>query len=228
MNFIDILIKMINSFSKNKTAPSEFSKDQLAYYWNNKWKHKIITYKAQKGIERDPRTYIFNKSYILEKVIRKMKLPKEDNKKAYAILLWVMRNIKYTGDKELHQQKEYWQTPEETIALKKGDCEDGALLIKSLALVAGISDYKMKICCGNVKGGAHAYVIYLRENIDDFRKGTWCVLDWVYWPSLLPVEKRKEHKDEIKYLDIWFTFNKEFTFAQHKAEYSKGKLIKKS
>jgi len=214
MSFLDFLQSL---FKQEKPKPQINN----AYYWNNRWKHNKVIYKAQKNIKRDVRTYIFDYSYLLEDISKRFK--GSHDQKALQILKWVIRNIRYKGDKEVHNQREYWQNPEETLNRKTGDCEDGALLVKSLALVSGIPDYKIKICAGNVKGGGHAYVIYLRERKKNKENSTWCILDWCYWPNYLPIARRKEHKDEENYYDIWWTFNKEFTFAQKKAEYSKGK-----
>jgi len=45
---------------------------------------------------------------------------------------WVMRNITWTSDYDLYYNLEYWARPDETIMSGRGDCEDRAILTKSL------------------------------------------------------------------------------------------------
>ena len=40
----------------------------------------------------------------------------------------VNESITYAKDKELHNKRDYWQTPEQTLLSLKGDCEDYAIL----------------------------------------------------------------------------------------------------
>jgi len=95
-------------------------------------------------------------------------------------------------------------------------CEDGAILIKSLSLVAGIPDWKVKVNAGHVKGGGHAYCTYIRDN------DTQCIMDWCYWPNRKQVNDRPKLEDEKNYYEIWFSFNREYTFAPKHTTYSKG------
>jgi predicted transglutaminase-like cysteine proteinase len=185
-----------------------------ARYWTKKWPQAPIIYHAQYGRPRDVRTFIFRHSHILENAIEKRGLiGKNDDETMHKILMFVIDYLKYTGDKETKGQAEFWQNPEDTLTLGRGDCEDGAILIKSFSLVAGIPDYKIKICAGSVKGGGHAYCIYLRDD------NTWCILDWCYWPNKLPINKRKNWANEKNYYDIWFTFNERFAFASGPKSY---------
>ncbi|HTZ10791.1 MAG TPA: transglutaminase-like domain-containing protein [Candidatus Margulisiibacteriota bacterium] len=52
---------------------------------------------------------------------------------------WMQNNIAYKSDWALHGVMEYWQTPQETLTLKAGDCEDAAFLIQALLDEIGIS-----------------------------------------------------------------------------------------
>lgn len=51
---------------------------------------------------------------------------------------WMQNNIAYKSDWVLHEAIEYWQTPQETLSLKAGDCEDAAFLIQALLDEIGI------------------------------------------------------------------------------------------
>jgi hypothetical protein len=193
-------------------AQRELSSSEMerANFWNNKWPKDRIIYNAQYGRPRDVRTFIFDRSYILEDVLRNYNIVHNgdnDDEVMYKILMSTMRYFRYVGDEQSKGQAEFWQNPEDSATLGTGDCEDGAILIKSLSIVAGVPDYKVKIAAGMVKGGGHAYVMYLRDN------DTQCILDWCYWPNDLPINARKNWKKEENYYDIWFSFNKEYSFA---------------
>jgi predicted transglutaminase-like cysteine proteinase len=195
----------INDLIKEYVKP-----DIRAEAYNSKWTKNELVYRAQGKIDRDPRTLIPAQSHILQPLIKKF--TGTDDEKALAILKWVYRNIIYDEDVDTHNVSEFWQHPEETFQTKIGDCEDGALLVKALCNLAGIPDYKVKICAGWVKTdsgrGGHCYPIYLRD--DD----TWCILDWCYYYDSKPINERIEHKVDLRYQDIWWTFTQEFTFAQ--------------
>lgn len=60
---------------------------------------------------------------------------------------FVSKKIKY----ERTDQIDPWQFPEETLCLKKGDCEDRALLIASLLLSSGVSPYNVRVCLGKMR-----------------------------------------------------------------------------
>jgi len=48
-----------------------------------------------------------------------------------SLCIWVKTNIKYLDD-EKRWQKQYWQTSEETLYYKTGDCEDFATLFSDI------------------------------------------------------------------------------------------------
>jgi len=82
----------------------------------------------------------------------------------HLILKWVKWNIKYKRDIEVYGQPEYWQTSEETLQKGTGDCEDGAILILTLAFWSGVPMDRIDLTWGEVVGGGHAYVVYVRED----------------------------------------------------------------
>jgi transglutaminase-like putative cysteine protease len=117
-----------------------------------------------------------------------------------AILWWVKRNVTYQSDFSLHSKADWWQQPSETLALRKGDCEDGAILIVALAYCAHVPVERYWLEWGEVVGGGHAYVCYLRD--DDAEE---VVLDWCYWflPTLMKL--RKWIGDDPNYKRVWGT-----------------------
>ena len=125
----------------------------------------------------------------------------------------MIKNFKYVGDKETAGMNEFWQFSYESLQTKKGDCEDGAILLHNILLAAGIPYWKLRLSAGWVqtgnKKGGHAYLTYYSEENDK-----WVILDWCYWPNLKAIIDRPDYKDEPKYLDIWFSWNKKFCYTK--------------
>jgi len=77
-----------------------------------------------------------------------------------AIRDWVAANIKYKTDKEQWGVAEYWQTPEDTLSLRTGDCEDFATLLCTLLRAYGIGEQQIYIALGlDNDGYGHAFLI---------------------------------------------------------------------
>jgi hypothetical protein len=138
-----------------------------------------------------------------------------NDEKALNSLLWIMNNVTYVADKTVYGYDEYWAWAFETLARKKGDCEDGAILLANIMLRAEIPYWRIRLNAGSVNGGGHCYVTYCRETDDQF-----VVLDWCYWTNKKPVSERLLHKEEMNYDDplknygIWFSWNKLYAFGE--------------
>lgn len=81
-----------------------------------------------------------------------------------AIAKWLKANIKYKSDWSSHHEKEYWQSPKETLVLKTGDCEDFAFLAQALLNEIGISSSVISI--QHIKDGkqrGHAICVFPKE-----------------------------------------------------------------
>jgi hypothetical protein len=59
----------------------------------------------------------------------------------------------YTGDKGLYGFDEYWAYAYQTLKRKKGDCEDGAILLANILVKSGVPWCRVRICAGNVWDG---------------------------------------------------------------------------
>jgi hypothetical protein len=163
------------------------------------------------------RTFLFDVSHILDLYIDYYNLKGwDDEDTMYKIVMWVIDHLQYVGDEVNKGQVEYWQNPEDTIITLKGDCEDGAILIKSLALAAGVPDWKVKILAGMVVGGGHAYCTYIRND------ETQVILDWCYWPNRLRIPERPERASETNYKEVWFSWDKKYGYAPKPTEYTNG------
>jgi len=219
----------------------EFKGDYGDYgpdYWNSKWETAPIIYTGRalrgelykKEIDVDVKTFLKKDDAILWHVITQIGLRRENpNKTALAIQNFVCNFLRYKYDDLTSDCPEFWQFPFESIQSEIGDCEDGAILIASLLINAGIPSWRVKVCAAQVmvdpvvapsesELGGHAYCIYLADRDDSKRKLEWVVLDWCYLQDPeVPIEKKPLAGDggqEGAYKDIWFTFNDEYSWAQ--------------
>jgi transglutaminase-like putative cysteine protease len=119
------------------------------------------------------------------------------------LLTYVKNKIKYTPDSDSWKCAEVWQTPEQTYTLRKGDCEDGALLLYKCAKYVGFTDSQLYLVAGSVEGGGHCYVKYVSED------GLNYPMDWCYWYSS-SVLMNVMYEDNPNYFNgerEWFIFN---------------------
>lgn len=112
--------------------------------------------------------------------------------KASKIIEWVVDHIRYETDESAWGRKEMWQPPAVTLMRRSGDCEDGAFLVHSMMLNAGVPWERIRTYGGIVKvgegaeSGGHAWTAYRRESDDE-----WVVLDTSYYPTTYGVTFRK-------------------------------------
>ncbi|MGA9099722.1 MAG: transglutaminase-like domain-containing protein [Methanotrichaceae archaeon] len=95
--------------------------------------------------------------------------------RAWKIWKYVAESVTYVTDKSAQGIDDFWQFPEETLMLQKGDCEDSSFLLATLLLASGISDHCVRVVLGNVISAdgvsGHAWVVYQEEN------GVWSLLE---------------------------------------------------
>ncbi|MFH1787709.1 MAG: transglutaminase domain-containing protein [archaeon] len=184
-------------------------------YYNEKYPKKDIAYSARvvpttkNNVKIDVRDFFNAYDSEVRKIVEGLKLGRfSDDEKALKCLNWVIDNIKYVGD-EKKGSKEFWQFSFETLYYMNGDCEDGAILLANMLLIAGIPYWKIRLTVGMVTGGAHGYLTYYCE-----RKDRWVVLDWCYWTNKNKIYERKDYKDEGNYLEVWFSWNEKYAFSK--------------
>lgn len=210
--------------------------DPLAIYWNNKWVQSPILYTGRtrktltnteknstKQTKVDVRVFISDNDKLLTDIIssKKLKVLNDDcslnyDATALKIQKWVCSNIAYVTDDNQFQSYEYWQFPFETLDVKCGDCEDGAILMASLMICAGIPRFRVKVAAGTVDGGGHAWCLYLASDNE------WRIMDWCYYQDSnievlkKPLAKKGGVDNHYKY--TWFTFNNEFSWCADEIE----------
>lgn len=193
--------------------------------WNDKWVKSPIIYNgrtlktANDKIGVDVKNFIKSNDEVLQVVISKYNLKKPTfDETAVAVQQFVVANLAYKNDSETNKVVEYWQFPFESLYSKVGDCEDGAILIASLCINAGIPEWRIKVAAGIVQPsptapqGGHGYCIYLADDQE------WRILDWCYYEdSKLPIIEKPLAKNGGQlnsYKQTWFTFNSQYSWNQ--------------
>ena len=135
-----------------------------------------------------------------------------DDVKMVKIQRWVVFNIDYMTDEEQYGYAELWVPPVMVLNTMKGDCEDGAFLIMSLALNAGVDPERLRLYGGFVEvgdgaaTGGHAWVAYRRESDDE-----WVAVDFSYYANLWPMDYRTPLKEDERYIDDYFFITNQYT-----------------
>ena len=179
---------------------------------NNKYPKVRIVYggrclwNEKSNYNMDIRTFLAENDYLLSDTAKVF--TGSDDEKALKALNWIKLNITYVGDESLGKA-EFWQFPIETMVRKKGDCEDGAMLLHQLCLLSGIPYHKLRLTAGNTPNGGHAYLTYYYEE-----KDYWVCLDWCYYPNFLPISERVRYTEDKLYGDVWFSWNLKHSFAE--------------
>jgi Transglutaminase-like superfamily len=135
----------------------------------------------------------------------KLRGPYAFDQRAHLLAAYVAATIRYVpGD-----GRDPWQFPEETLALRSGDCEDIAFLLASLLMAAGISGYNVRVAIGKLhmrdKQGQktsydHVWVMYKCE------AGHWLLLEPLQLDSHRPAPKAKRQVLQVDY-EPFFLFN---------------------
>ena len=168
--------------------------NQFKEYWYNKYSKKND--KKWNGISL--KSYCTTKNKTVPKVTGSNSddLANKALKKVHSL-------IPYLGD-----PKEYWQYADETVYRRLGDCEDGAILMYNIMITSGVPAWRIRLNAGNVQGGGHCYLTYLRES-----DNTWYVLDWCYWYKD-SVNFKKKWTDAKKYFGVWFSWNEDYVWEE--------------
>lgn len=181
-------------------------------YYNDKYPKSDITYKGRfmpvvGMLNIDVRNFFTVNDSMVNGIAKN--ITGTDNEKALKCLTWVIDNFKYVSDKSVVGLDEYWMFPYESILSKKGDCDDGAILLANLLLASGISYWKIRLTAGETTAGGHCYVTYYYEEGD-----YWVTLDWCFYPNKKPVSDRVKYSEDQLYKNVWFSFNQKYSYSQ--------------
>lgn len=205
----------------SKYVENEVQQDELEKYWNTKRPKQNIMYNGRIDFDDDRKRIPIDVRIFLNKLDVGVPVVsgETNDEKANNCLKYVAQNITYTTD--IKGSGEYWQFAYETLSRKKGDCEDGAILLANMALRSGIPYWRIRLNAGDVQGGGHCYVTYLRESDNQ-----WYVLDWCYWFNE-SVDFQRSWASAEKYFGIWFSWNEKYSFGQTPKEQAYNSSIEK-
>lgn len=170
-------------------------------------------------VATDVRNFIFENDAAIRRTLIAKVLANKDQLKLPSDLLvdlvqqWACKKLTYLSDQKAQGYPEFWQFPNETLAMLKGDCEDGANLIKSMLNNLQIPDWRSRVVAGWVtirgKLGGHAYVDYCRTTDNEWVHVDWCFLQ----DPKVPVREKPLAKDVEEYGNVWFSYNKKHAYA---------------
>jgi len=235
----EVLIEQLKATNSNLlVSNTELQKElnilklpnQNEVYWNTKYPNSLVRYSCRWNNildMLDVRWFFGNSIDDFEQIVKK---DGTDDERMLFIQKWVRDNIVYDSDTNTYKVGEYWADSMETLRRRRGDCEDGAILMANLAMTANIPYWRIRITAGDVEGGGHAYVTYLSDSqlTKPFTEQSWKVCDWCYYPDVLPFDERPNYKDEPKYYTdkIWFSFNKKYAFSTQGTTATKKYIVK--
>lgn len=132
--------------------------------------------------------------------------------RALAILRYVHNNFKYVSDKTNYNSVEHWSSIEESLSSKKGDCEDGAILIYCLMRVSGFTEYDVQLIAGNVavpgkaEYAGHCWVNYVSDKYPTANY----FLDWCFYPdeTLIRQNRNWYQLEDGKIEDMYYSSSK--------------------
>lgn len=151
-----------------------------------------------------------------------------DDDKAVACMKFVVFKITYISDQMTWGTDEKWQTAEETLNLKTGDCEDGAILIYILCRLNGISEDRLLLFAGDIAVGGHCWLGYR----PDMYPLNFVFLDWCYNFDLNDIECKSKYyiqnnkifSGDTNYIKLWFAFNESNSYSSLRNKFAGVKL----
>jgi predicted transglutaminase-like cysteine proteinase len=233
---LQLIEKRLPIIREKQSKGEHLRPGELAMYNNYKYPESKITYLSRaipgqsKRMPTDVKDFITPNNFLVDNVLKSLKIEacSSLDEKVVKIQKWVVDNIKYTSDSAAQGFVEFWQFPFETLSLRTGDCEDGAILLASLMIGAGVPPFRVRVAGGLVKThvktapqGGHGWCCYLREE-----DAKWIPIDWCYYPRTTKnLTKRKTLKEETNYIESWFSWNNMFSWG--KSSFELDKRIKK-
>jgi predicted transglutaminase-like cysteine proteinase len=128
---------------------------------------------------------------------------------------WVAVNIDYMSDEERWGVSMYWQTAEETLSLRTGDCKDFSILLISFLRAYGIDAEQAYVVLGvDDEGYGHAF---LKENW--YNDGEWRRIEpqapaqLSSWPPRFGSQGPHPDSELDKY-EIIVTFNDQYYYDE--------------
>lgn len=210
--------------AKIRAYEAEYPKQRITYqgrYIKSKGKDVRLNIDVRNFIQKDH--FVYNFANVAGAVSQK-----NLDYKAWLIQQAVCQYMTYVFDEQNVGYTEFWQFPFETLALRCGDCEDGAILMASAMIASGIPEDRIRVHAGWVKTGdpnqpwgGHGYVVYLRN----YDLNT-VPLDWCYYPDPgVHIYKKVPLAANQNYGDAWFGFNGQYSWGQKPVRFSSRQYL---
>ena len=145
------------------------------------WDKRAVIGSASLFIPTDIRAWLASvKSEVIIRALQDIDLPATRTAGTFDLRAWkiweyVAGSVQYITDKTTFGVEDLWLFPEETLTLRKGDCEDASFLLATLLLASGISEHCVRVVLGSVSTPdgefGHAWAVYQNES------GRWCLLE---------------------------------------------------
>jgi len=157
----------------------------------------------------DVRTFFTNPAASeIQKIVEALK--GSDDEKALAALTFVHDNIQYVHDWQQFGLAEFWMVAEESLFTKKGDCDDGAILLANILVAAGIPGWKVRLTAGwTFDHHGHCYVTYFCS-----KTRRWVALDWCFHFDRVPIRHRPDYKQSQIYGEVWFSWTRDQAYGK--------------
>ncbi len=196
-------------------------------YWNNKHPKRNITYQRPiwngeelENHDIDVRLFITPRDREIQNRIKENNLeiqnPLKLNKDIIPIYREAQQYYDYRYDSKDLGKSEFWKFPYETLAHKRGDCEDHANKIVSFMIAAGVPSWRIRNVCGiiNRGTGGHSTVYVLDDSLETWRHLNSTSTD--FKPSLTDYPEYGDSDDDIG-IDpdrTWFSFNDRYAWSE--------------
>lgn len=184
--------------------------NKILKHFKLNWVLKDIWYRMdfRKPTPSSVKNFLKENVGMTQQLVYENKLPKFSgtrDEKVLKILKWIIKNFKYESDKKRFGVVEKWQTVQESLTFKKGDCEDMSILLFCLCRVHGINPLQIRLVAGyvdvNGKKTGHCYVEYCPDFFFHPPQ-VWFIMDWCFHPEVRPFLIRIPKR--VEYLNKWF------------------------
>ena len=137
---------------------------------------------------------------------------------------WVATNINYMSD-EKRWGKDYWQTPEETLLYRTGDCEDFSILLCSLLRAYGIDAERVYVALGvDGEENGHAFLIEDWNNDGEWRRiepqAPAQFSSWHSWFGLSNLDSRLDKYEITAAFNDLYCYDESFPWDTNQANIS--------
>jgi len=127
---------------------------------------------------------------------------------AAKIWLRCLKRVDYEVDLDRYRRLDVWQRASQTWALRRGDCEDSALMIADWLRANG---FDAKVVIGLAEGEGHAWVVLHADGIDYVLEGTGGPMNYHRVPPRAAAQPDYFPEAQFDPTGIWYRLGKAWT-----------------